>query len=212
VEEIMRTTAFILSFMSTVYLLARPASAKDVSREIQTSRSEFEVTVYVVQSCAGPDEVQRVAQTTVAELFARIDVSIRFVHSKPRKSDANSIVLRLIDHAPYGTKPDVMGAAWINPDPQRQANVYCDRIKAYYKSWNSQDSGRVTGYVIAHELGHVLRAEGGHSADGIMRARWGQRDIVAMLQGVVRFLPADGQQIRGAMAERRESSLPRGVD
>jgi hypothetical protein len=45
-----------------------------------------------------------------------------------------------------------------------------------------------------------------------MRARWGQRDIVAMLQGVVRFLPADGQQIRGAMAERRESSLPRGVD
>jgi hypothetical protein len=207
----MRTTAFTLSLMSTVCFLAPPASTKDVSRKIQTSRSEFEVTVYVVQSCPGPDEVQKVAKTMVAELFARIHVSIRFVHSKPPRNDADAIVLQLIEHAPYGTRPDVMGSAWINPDPRREANVYCDRIREFYKTWDSQETGRLTGYVIAHELGHVLRAEPGHSANGIMRACWRQRDIVAMLQGAVRFLPEEGQQIREAIAERRESlSPPRG--
>jgi hypothetical protein len=194
-----------------VCYFSRPAWANDASLGIQTSPRGFVVTVYVVEVCTGPEEVQRLAETTAAELFSRIQVSIRFVHSKPARNDESAVLLRLIERAPYGTRPNVMGAASINPESRLQANVYCDRITAFYRTWNLLESARLTGYVIAHELGHVLQAEPGHSANGIMTAYWRQRDIGAMLRKAVDFLPADGQQIREALAERRETMLRPGV-
>ena len=199
----MRTTALILGFMATRCRLASPASAKDIAVNRQASRGDFDVTVYVVQSCPTPAALQMVAQTTAAELFARIDVSVRFIYSAPPKDDRDGIVLRFIEHAPEGTGPNVLGSARMNPIPRRQVNAYCDRIREFFTIGDWHAHGQLTGYVIAHELGHILRSEPGHSPGGIMRACWRQRDIVPMLQGAVRFLPADAEQIREAIAERR---------
>lgn len=199
----MSAYAFIPFLLTAACFLAWPASAKDVSRHVQTSQNEFEATVYVVQSCQTPDIVEKVAQATVSGLFARIDVSVRFVHSEPPQNDADAIVLRLVDHAPGSAGPYVLGSAWIYAKPRRLAYVYCDRVLAFYDGPNWRENGRILGYAIAHELGHILQAEPGHSPAGIMRAYWKRRDVVPMLQGTVTFLPADAQRIREAMADRR---------
>jgi len=196
----MRTNAFIPTILAAA-CFAGPASAKDGSRQIQTS-PEFEVTVYVVQSCQTPD-VEKVALATAAQLFARIDVLIRFVHAEPPRNDADAIVLRFVERAPGGTGPYVLGAAWVNGKPWPQANVYCDRVMAFHDSRDCRESGRLLGYAAAHELGHVLRTEPGHSPAGVMRACWRQRDILPMLQGAVAFLPADAERIREARAKRQ---------
>jgi hypothetical protein len=170
--------------------LAGPAWAQD------------EITVYVAQSCKTPDVVQHVAEKTASVLFGRIGVSVRFIRTAPPESDTDAITLRIRERAPGSLSPNVLGSAWLDREHQ-QANVFCDRLAQFYNGDNWREMGVLQGYAIAHELGHVLRAEPGHSPAGVMRGCWRQSDVLPMLQGTVNFCRADAERIRQVLAERR---------
>lgn len=187
-EQTMRFNAFIVSFLATGFL-ARPGSAQD------------EITVYVAQSCKTPGVVQRVAETTASRLFGRIGVSVRFIHTAPPESDTEAITLRIRERAPGSLAPNVLGSAWLAHEHQ-QANVFCDRLTQFYSASNWHETGVLQGYAIAHELGHVLRAEPGHSPAGVMRQSWRQADVIPMLQGTVNFCRSDAERIRQVLSER----------
>jgi hypothetical protein len=203
----MRTRAFILSFTATACLLGWPASAKDVAYHIQTVRSDFQITIYVAHSCHTPVIVGRVAEETVFQLFERIGVSVRFIHAQPPPADSEAIALRIMEHAPGSLGPHVLGSAWVARE-HPQANVFCDRLMQFYCGPNLSETGVLQGYAMAHELGHVLRADPGHSPAGVMRACWKQTDVVMMLQRVVNFCRADAERIHEVLEQRRER-LPR---
>jgi hypothetical protein len=58
----------------------------------------------------------------------------------------------------------------------------------------------VLAYALAHELGHVLMPEGGHSPEGLMRACWNGDDFHRADRGQLRFLPAQVALIRARLA------------
>jgi hypothetical protein len=196
----MKTSAFILRFMAAAYILTSPLPAKNLPR-IQPARSGVEVKVCVAQIGRVPQEVQEIGQATVRLLFLRIGVTVRFT-SEPAQADNEAIALRVWERAPGSLERGALGSAWLGVRRGRQANVYYDRLTEFSPNASLRESGILLGYAMAHELGHVLRAEPGHSLAGVMKSGWNQRDATAMLQGFLCFSKADAERIFEVMAER----------
>ncbi len=66
---------------------------------------------------------------------------------------------------------DVLGSA---SEPAKRAHVFFGRI-AKRAILTSGDVGLLLGFVIAHELGHLLLPALGHAPRGLMRAHWAGR-------------------------------------
>ena len=62
---------------------------------------------------------------------------------------------------------------------------------------------QVLACAIAHEIGHLLMPGVQHSADGLMRARWGRDDVSRADQGRLRFSAAQVALIRARAAGDR---------
>jgi len=56
--------------------------------------------------------------------------------------------------------------------------------------------GKVLGHAMAHEIGHVLLGTDAHSVGGLMKARWGRTDWLAVAAGHLRIAPEDGERMR----------------
>jgi hypothetical protein len=205
----MRTNAFVLSFMAAACFLAAPVPAKDSPRRIPATESDVDVNVRVAQVGRVPEEVQQVAQTTVRLLYSRIGITVRFTNEPPQ-TDTEAIALQVWERAPGGTGTYVMGSAWIGGRQGRRANAFYDRLQEFAGGSGPRDTGILLGYVMAHELGHVLRAESGHSTTGVMKACWGQRDVPWMLHEAVSFSRADAKRIFDVIEERRLAGLRTG--
>ena len=90
--------------------------------------------------------------------------------------------------------------------------VFDERIKTLF--WNLMDShllgtmdvqlskGEILGYVIAHEVGHLLLNGELHSSHGIMRGSWGFEDLRSMASGLMRFTPKEAEGIRVEIRNR----------
>ena len=57
-------------------------------------------------------------------------------------------------------------------------------------------AGQLLGCLMAHELGHLLLGPGSHSNGGIMRIRWGEKDLNKALQRQMLFTPRQADEIR----------------
>jgi hypothetical protein len=60
----------------------------------------------------------------------------------------------------------------------------------------------VLGPAIAHELGHILLGQKGHSPTGIMRARWRREDYERAPRGAFNFTAEQAKQIRAEVSTR----------
>jgi hypothetical protein len=57
------------------------------------------------------------------------------------------------------------------------------------------------GYVIAHEVGHLVLPRAGHSSAGMMRAQWDPRDLHDAERGVLRFTRQEAIDMRRRIAD-----------
>jgi len=82
------------------------------------------------------------------------------------------------------------------------ANVFADRALQLAKD---EESRRVLlGHFIAHELGHLLLADGGHPARaGIMHIPWLTQEVEQAKRGALLFLPEQAKRIRAQIVARR---------
>jgi hypothetical protein len=88
------------------------------------------------------------------------------------------------------------------------ATIYYEKIARRAQRDNSEAERSVLlGCVIAHELGHLLLAEPGHSANGIMQPQWGSTQIHQALAGNLLFTKEQGTRIQSQA--RILASLPR---
>ena len=59
----------------------------------------------------------------------------------------------------------------------------------------------VLGYVMAHELGHLLLGENSHSPDGVMRRHFGVPEWTRAARGQIFFSAAEGEKMRDRVAQ-----------
>ena len=95
---------------------------------------------------------------------------------------------------------DVMGRAFVEAAGGYMADAYFPAIQATSEQ-QSGDAGVLLGFVIAHELGHVLLGPG-HTANGVMQAAWGQKQMNALRQRWMRFTKEGAARIRRALDAR----------
>jgi hypothetical protein len=100
-----------------------------------------------------------------------------------------------------GIGGDIFGSALLptNEGFGVVANVYADRTRELA---DRREFEVILGWVIAHELGHLLLGEHGHAAAGIMHARWRARDLKPSGQAAMLFLPGEGKRIRAQVRAR----------
>jgi len=115
---------------------------------------------------------------------------------------APTFLLRLSNDKPSPTVGpaalDVMGEAFVEQgDSGNTAEAYLRAIRAKAELYHT-DAGVLLGFVLAHELGHLLLGPG-HTPDGLMQAVWGRKQIDALRQRRFGFSPQCAERIRLAI-------------
>jgi hypothetical protein len=93
-------------------------------------------------------------------------------------------------------REDVFGFALVPSDGSFGVmfNVFTDRAAKIASG--EELCGMMDGYLIAHELGHLLLKTTRHSLGGIMRGQWRKQDLVPIQEGRLSFLPQEEERIR----------------
>jgi hypothetical protein len=100
---------------------------------------------------------------------------------------------------------DVMGQAFVEDRGGYMADPYYQAVQATAQLYNG-DPGVLPGFVIAHELGHLLLGPG-QTLDGVMQAAWGQKQMDALSQRWLKFSNGSSQRIRRALEARVASAI-----
>jgi hypothetical protein len=125
----------------------------------------------------------------------------------PPKDSAPWFAIRLRADKPPGTvgpaSLDVMGKAFVEERGGYLADAYFQAIQGNAQLHNG-DAGVLLGFVMAHELGHLILGAG-HTQDGVMQAAWGPKEMHALRQRWLKFSESCGERIRLALDARTRS-------
>jgi hypothetical protein len=81
------------------------------------------------------------------------------------------------------------------------ATVYVDRVH-WLAAQAGADTAVVSGFAIAHEIGHLLLGTNAHSASGLMRAVWSRAELERAERADWLFSPEQAAQMRSSLAQR----------
>jgi hypothetical protein len=115
---------------------------------------------------------------------------------------------------PAGVSDGVIGVApGAGPD-RTLADVFDGRVRVLFRKISSAylkgdidrpvSRGQLLGHVIAHEVGHLLLNQQGHSPSGIMRREWAFADFRDMVSGMLLFTSEQARFMRAEVVRRDE--------
>ena len=174
--------------------------------EAQNQRLPMRVVVYDYTD-AEPAILQP-AQRAVTQIFGEIDVDVtwldvaQFTREMPteplerRVFVATVIQVSVIPpsmHKALGRKDTVVGGAGLNT---RRIWISFSRVQETARRARA-DASDVLGYVIAHEIAHVLMPDGSHAPSGVMQ-RSVDQEVIA--HNRLSFGSDEAQLIRAALA------------
>lgn len=161
------------------------------------------VTVHVQQNNVMVVELRR-AELITTRIFAGIGVAVEFRAGVKRESTSDRpvrIVLQVDETAPAQLRPGALAYAMPFGAFGTRIRVFWERVR---NAWPQDGVGTLLGYVMAHEIAHVLQGTNRHSANGIMKANWEQHDYNRMKSGMLLFDSTDSELILTAMEKVRQ--------
>ena len=85
---------------------------------------------------------------------------------------------------------DAFGVAFLGSDGSgRYADVFFDSVRRLQADQRTASTAEILGYVMAHEIGHLLLGFHAHSSTGIMEARWSGSELQSIAMGRLAFTP-----------------------
>lgn len=91
---------------------------------------------------------------------------------------------------------DVFGESFLDErGVGNYASVYVEPLAAS-KALDVVSEGDLLGYVVVHELGHLLLGLDSHSADGLMRGRWDFAALQQAARGTLIFSAREAEHMR----------------
>ena len=112
------------------------------------------------------------------------------------------LIVRIVA-APQGIVADSLGCALVDlqDGAGTLATIYSDRINVV-ASRTGVDAGTLLGRAVAHEIGHLLLGTARHSASGLMRALWSDRELERAMTADWTFSPDEVEGIVRRFAAR----------
>ncbi len=138
-----------------------------------------------------PPAIVHDAEREVTRVYQEIGVRVEWDHAVARGSGQTALQIILVAHESgvlRRTRDQIMGAATWTPTGTPAVYVFYRRVEDEAVRY-SVSVAFVLACAMAHELGHVLMPERGHSRDGLMRACLNGDDFQRADRGQLRFLP-----------------------
>ena len=194
----MKTNRVWVARLGLAGVLAQGAMAVDLKSGAKPVTSQ--VIVYVRTDNLLIAELGR-AQQTAVKVFAGIGVPVVFRSGALGKSaeGAFSIELQLDAKAPAQLHAGALAFATPFRVSGTRIRIFCDRVR---NASPESGPGIALGYVMAHEIAHVLEGVSRHSVEGIMKAHWEKPDYRQMKSLALLFDPADDELIHEGLERR----------
>jgi hypothetical protein len=119
---------------------------------------------------------------------------------------ASVLRVQIFPRAPVGLPPNALGFSLPCARSGVQVTIYADRI-SYVIDRGGPTFGRVLGYAIAHELGHVILHSDAHAPAGLMKGTWSKVDWQRAAVSVIPFSPAEAEQIATLHEQSPEANI-----
>jgi hypothetical protein len=148
------------------------------------------VTVYMENGAVAPAPVLFRAERMAADMFAAVGVAVQFrTGSAPKSGGGEEIIEVLLDRcAPDDRDPWALAYAAPYRKNGARVHIFYGRVRSVR---GDAMAATVLSHVLAHEITHILEGISRHSASGVLKARWDERDFSAMAMHPLRFAPED---------------------
>jgi hypothetical protein len=149
-----------------------------------------------------PASIVESAQRELTRVYADIGVPLEWAGAEDR-TDAGArraMHIILVDREAgvlRRSRDTVLGATMWTDKGTPAVYVFYQRVEAEARR-HAVSLALLLACTLAHELGHVLMPDRGHSAEGLMRARWNGDDFHNANQGQLRFVPEQVAVMRAA--------------
>jgi hypothetical protein len=136
-----------------------------------------------------PVAILKKSQNEVARIFADAGLGVEWTETAP------SITVRIVTSAlAYaGRSSSVMGVALHGPNGAT-AQIFLKQVQDFARTYDG-DVSTLLGYVIAHEIGHLLLPRMPHSPTGLMKGDWGRALVREAAAGSLTFTDAQIKRI-----------------
>jgi len=210
------------SQLTTVVLLAAIGASMSAAEKTSTA-----VTVCDVYLSNHDDssELLGPGKAVAGAIFAKIGVRLHWRAGElPATQNAvgnadlqKAFGIRTLQHAPESATADALASARIVGLSGTEITVYKDRLQRFFDNHRNLAgvAGAGAGYVLAHELAHVMQGVARHSESGILKANWSNNDFEEMIFHKLAFTNFDVELIHQGLtlqvASRRSDSLADGL-
>ena len=190
----MKLTATMATITMAAFTMISPAVG--AQGESENTR---QVTVYLSNSSVVPVLERALAQGIASNMFAGIGVTLHWKCGSPPLSGPAAISIEFATDTPATLLPGAF--AYALPYEGVHIRIFWDRMKPA-RSPLDFSPREILAHVMVHEITHVLQGVDRHSAEGIMKARWNDKDRSAMKLRPLRFTPEDVELIYNGMDGR----------
>jgi hypothetical protein len=140
------------------------------------------------------------AQRELTRVYAGIGVPVEWVGANRTEAAAPVLHVILVDReggALRRSRDTVLGATMWTDKGTPAVYVFYRRVEAEARR-HAVSLALLLSCALAHELGHVLMPDRGHSPEGLMRACWRRDDFQNADRGQLRFNPDQVAVMRDA--------------
>lgn len=165
-----------------------------------------------------PQSVLRAAEARTQTVFAESGITLTWLdcgtpgnwHTELGCQDVSfptHLSVRLVA-GKKAVSQDTFGQSYLNEQGEgNYANVYAATLSSA-KALEVIREGDLLGYVVVHELGHLLLGKNSHSAEGLMRAKWEVAELREAARGNLLFSKSEAER----MHAKYLSAVSRGVE
>lgn len=213
--------------MTAGLALASGVTGLGHAAEVASPQTSPAITIHVYNYAGVPSKTMAEAEEVATEIFRKAGVQTRWADtSLTAESDSGNSADRsafTLADVQLSIFPRVMSDRSDLPDnvmgltpgtgPDRkiiyifESNVetpFRRLVMAHCRGsmdWRVSKA-QILGHAIAHELGHLLLNQQGHSARGIMRGEWGLGDFRDAVYGKLVFMPEQAEFLRADVRRR----------
>jgi hypothetical protein len=137
-----------------------------------------------------------------AQVFRTAGIRVEWQNTERPCLEHGGIVVTLAPPTPTGQHPGAL--AYALPYERTHIVLLLDRV---LNSVPRPMAPRLIGYVLAHEIGHMLEGVNRHSDFGVMKPHWDNRDYADMQLGRLRFAPLDVELMQEGLLKRTGRSM-----
>jgi hypothetical protein len=141
------------------------------------------------------------AQRMANEILGRAGVTVGWEKGWPAAGGTRGVAVRILlsETTPEELLPGALAVAYPYSGCAKSITVFLNRIRQLTQGRFREETS-LLGYVLAHEIAHVLQGVDRHSDGGVMKAVWSLEDRAAIFKGRLEFLPEDIHLIRLGVA------------